>query len=150
MQASPSTRPNHTKARRLVALAVLPLVAWLVTGCQGAEVARSIQLTNQAREARGTQPVVSNSTLQAKAQSWASVLASQGRLVHSNLAEGTGGGWRALGENLAEAHSVDEAHQLFMNSSAHRSTMLDGRYSQVGVGVAVRNGTYYVVQVFGG
>ncbi|MEZ5237600.1 MAG: hypothetical protein R2716_01100 [Microthrixaceae bacterium] len=64
--------------------------------------------------------------------------------MHSNLAQGTGGGWRALGENLAKATSVDDAHRLFMNSSSHRSTMLDRRYSQVGIGVAIRGGTYYV------
>lgn len=138
------------KSTRLRLVLLLPVLAWLLAGCQGGEVARSIQLANQVREASGARPVLSNPTLQAKAQSWADVLASRGTLVHSNLAQGTGGGWRALGENLAKATSVDDAHRLFMNSSSHRSTMLDRRYSQVGIGVAVRGGTYYVVQVFGG
>ena len=138
---------NKTRIRLLF---LLPVLGLLLAGCQGSEVARSIQLTNQVREARGAHPVLSNPTLQAKAQSWADTLASRGHLVHSNLAEGTGGGWRALGENLAKANSVDSAHRLLMNSASHRSTMLDGRYSQVGVGVAVRGGTFYVVQVFGG
>lgn len=94
--------------------------------------------------------VLNNPTLAAKAQGWAEVIASQGRLVHSNLAEGAGSGWRALGENLAKAHSIDEAHSLFMNSPPHRSTLMSSRYSQVGIGIAKRGGTYYVVQVFGG
>lgn len=138
---------NRTRTRLIL---LLPIVALLLSACQGADTARSIQLTNQVREARGAQPVLSNATLQSKAQAWADLLASQGRLVHSNLAQNSGGGWRALGENLAKARSVDEAHQILMNSSRHRSTMLDRRYSQVGVGVSIRGGTYYVVQVFGG
>ncbi|MEZ5268741.1 MAG: CAP domain-containing protein [Microthrixaceae bacterium] len=109
-----------------------------------------MQLTNQYREAYGVHVVLNNATLQAKAQNWAEVLAAEGRLVHSNLAEGAGGGWNALGENLAMAGSIDEAHQLFVNSSSHRRTLVSSRYNQVGVGVATRGGRYYVVQVFGG
>ena len=136
--------------RRVRLILLIPALALLLTACEGSEVARSIQLTNQAREAAGKDVVVHNPTLQAKAQNWANRLAAHGSLVHSNLAENAGGGWRALGENLAMAGSVEEAQQLFMNSPSHRSTQLSSRYSQVGVGVASGNGRYYVVHVFGG
>lgn len=135
---------------RLRPLLLLPAVALILTACQGSEVARSIQLTNQAREASGMPVVLHNPTLASKAQGWAEVIASRGQLVHSNLADGAGPGWRALGENLAKARSIEEAQNLFMNSRSHRSTLLSERYSQVGIGVAKRRGTYYVVQVFGG
>lgn len=137
-----------TRRYRIVLL--VPVMALLLSACEGSDVARSIQLANEAREAAGVGVVVSNPTLQAKAQGWAEVLASRGSLVHSNLAEGAGSGWRALGENLAKAGSMEAAQGLFMNSSSHRTTMLSSRYSQVGVGVARRGGTYYVVHVFGG
>lgn len=136
--------------RHLRLLLLVPVLALFLTACQGSEVAQSIQLTNQAREAAGLPAVISNSTLQAKAQSWANLLASRGSLVHSNLAEDSGGGWRALGENLAKASSIEEAQRLFMNSQSHRSTLLSSKYSQVGVGVASSGGRYYVVHVFGG
>ena len=136
-----------TRAKTLL---LVPVLAFLLAGCEGGEFARSIQLTNQYREAHGVHVVLNNATLQAKAQNWAEVLAAEGRLVHSNLAEGAGGGWNALGENLAMAGSIDEAHQLFVNSSSHRRTLVSSRYNQVGVGVATRGGRYYVVQVFGG
>lgn len=139
-----------TTTKRLRLLIILPVIAALMTSCIGGEFARSIQLTNSEREARGIPVVLNNSTLQAKAQAWADVLAAEGRLVHSNLAQGAGQGWRALGENLAMAGSIDQAHQLLMSSSSHRSTMLSGRYTHIGVGVATRGDRYYVVQVFGG
>lgn len=138
------------KISRAKTLLLVPVLALLLAGCEGGEFARSIQLTNQYRESHGVQVVLNNATLQAKAQNWAEVLASQGRLVHSNLAEGAGSGWRSLGENLAMAGSIDEAHQLLVNSPSHRRTMVSSRYNQVGVGVATRGGRYYVVQVFGG
>lgn len=136
--------------RHLRLMLLVPVFALFLSACQGSEVARSIQLANQAREAAGQPVVISNPTLQAKAQNWANLLASRGSLVHSNLAEGSGGGWRALGENLAKASSLEEAQRLFMNSQTHRSTLLSAKYSQVGVGVASSGGMYYVVHVFGG
>jgi len=105
-----------TRAKTLL---LVPVLAFLLAGCEGGEFARSIQLTNQYREAHGVHVVLNNATLQAKAQNWAEVLAAEGRLVHSNLAEGAGGGWHALGENLAMASSIDEAQQLFVNSPSH-------------------------------
>lgn len=137
-----------TRHFRLILL--VPVIALFLSACQGSEVARSIQLTNEAREAAGAPVVISNATLQAKAQNWANLLASRGSLVHSNLAEGSGGGWRALGENLAKAGSIEEAQDLLMNSRAHRSTLLSSKYTQIGVGVTKRDGSYYVVHVFGG
>ncbi|MCP4435806.1 MAG: CAP domain-containing protein [Actinomycetia bacterium] len=136
--------------KKLRPLLALPILAVLLTSCIGLEYAYAIQRVNEEREARGVHPVLNHPTLQAKAQAWSEALAAQGSLAHSNLADGAGGGWRALGENLAMASTIDQAHGLLMNSGAHRSTMLSGRYTHIGVGVASANGNYYVVQVFGG
>ncbi|MFV0316579.1 MAG: CAP domain-containing protein [Microthrixaceae bacterium] len=138
------------KPTRVKLLLLVPVLAVLLAGCEGGEFVRSIQLTNEYRLSQGVHPVLDNPTLRAKAQNWADVLAAQGRLVHSNLADGAGPGWRALGENLAMARSVEEAQSLFVNSGSHRATLTSARYNQVGVGVTYRNGYYYVVQVFGG
>lgn len=134
-------------ARLLIAVAIL---AALGTSCIGLEFTQSIAMVNSERESRGTHPVLNHPTLQAKAQAWADTLAASGTLAHSNLADGAGSGWRALGENLAMAGSIKEAHNLLMGSSSHRANMLSGKYSHIGVGVAYANGRYFVVQVFGG
>jgi uncharacterized protein YkwD len=136
--------------KRTAALLVLPLTLLLLTSCLAPHSLHSLQLVNESRGASGVHPVVDNATLAAKAQSWAEVLAARGSLAHSNLADGAGPGWQALGENVAMAGSVDEAHRLFLNSPAHRSTMLSGRYTHLGVGTAEANGRISVVQVYGG
>lgn len=138
------------KTKNLKLLIAIPILVAIVTSCIGLEFAQSIQKVNVERQSRGTHPVLNHPTLQAKAQGWADTLAARGRLTHSNLADGAGGGWRALGENLAMAGSIQEAHNLLMGSRSHRSTILSGKYSHIGVGVAYANGRYYVVQVFGG
>ena len=145
----PEDFPHMTK-QRLLALVALPLVAVLLSGCLAADRARSIELVNAERQSRGIRAVVDHPTLTDKAQGWAEYLASRRTLVHSNLAQGAGSGWRALGENLAMAGSVDEAHRLLMQSASHRATLLDGRYSHIGVGVATNGNRVFVVQVFGG
>jgi uncharacterized protein YkwD len=138
------------KTKHLRLLIAIPILAAIATSCFGLEYAQSIQMVNQERESRGIHPVLNHPTLQAKAQGWAQTLANNGYLAHSNLAQGAGGGWRALGENVAMAGSVQEAHSRLMGSSAHRANILSGRYSHIGVGVAYGHGKYFIVQVFGG
>ena len=139
-----------TTKKMLAGLLVVPLVAMVLSGCLPADRARSIELVNYERERRGTHVVTSHPTLTDKAQGWAEYLARRGTLVHSNLWSGAGSGWRYLGENLAMAGSVDEAHRLLMGSPSHRATLLAGKYSRIGVGIAYRGDRIFVVQVFGG
>lgn len=136
--------------KRTTALLVLPLTIFLLSSCLAPHSLHCLQLVNESRGAAGARPVVDNATLATKAQAWAEVLAARGSIAHSNLTEGTGPGWRALGENVAMAGSVDEAHRLFLNSAPHRETMLSGRYTHVGIGTAEANGRLFVVQVYGG
>ncbi len=136
-----------THIRLVIAAAILAILS---TSCIGLEFTQSIAMVNTERESRGTHAVLNHPALQAKAQAWADTLAASGQLAHSNLADGAGGGWRALGENLAMAGSIQEAHNLLMGSSSHRATILSGRYSHIGVGVTYADGRYFVVQVFGG
>jgi uncharacterized protein YkwD len=43
---------------------------------------------------------------------------------------------------------VSEMHRLFMDSSEHRTEILNSGFTRFGIGVAVANGQYFVVQVF--
>lgn len=139
--------------RMSVAVAIALVVALLGAGCtKNPQAAESARLINNERTRRGIRTAKLDVHLVNKAQNWAEHMARNGRVSHSVLSAGIGGNtnWRYLAENVGWARSVGEMHSLFMASPAHRASILDGRYSRVGTGVAIRNGRYYVVQVFGG
>ncbi len=141
-----------TRNRRIsVAMALVAAVAVLLAGCtRNAEAWDSAVLVNEARHRAGAKDVTLEGSLVEKAQAWAERMAATGTVSHSKLSDGVQGDWRVLGENVGWARSIDEMHQMFLNSASHRSTMLDRRYSRFGVGVAVANGRYYTVQVYAG
>lgn len=142
---------NRGTRRLSVAVALVAAIAILAGGCTKNDAAwSSAVLVNQARHAAGVRDVHIDDVLVEKAQAWAERMAASGNVSHSTLTAGVGDNWQVLGENVGWARSVDEMHQLFMKSAQHRSTMLDGRYDRVGVGVAIVDGRYYTVQVFAG
>jgi uncharacterized protein YkwD len=85
------------------------------------------------------------------------------RLLHSRL-DGSqtpevlvrSGDWARTFENLAFVDPaatpdlVSTAHQLLMSSTVHRAAILSPDYRYLGVAVGLRNGRWYVVQVFAG
>lgn len=144
------TTPGRTR-RFVMITAAVAAVAVLAAGCTKTDEAwDSAVLVNAARDSRGLHKVALDDVLVEKAQDWAEHMASTGSVRHSSLTQGVGDNWRVLGENVGWARSVDEMHQLFMDSASHRSTMLDRRYTRFGVGVAVVDGRYYTAQVFAG
>lgn len=61
--------------------------------------------------------------------------------------------WRAIGENIAYnqgyKNPVEFAVKLWMESPGHRENLLNSRWKESGIGVAVTNdGTYYFTEVF--
>ena len=61
--------------------------------------------------------------------------------------------WKSIGENIAFNRGfklpAESACEQWMNSSVHRENILDKRWKEAGIGVAVAvNGTYYFTQVF--
>jgi uncharacterized protein YkwD len=61
--------------------------------------------------------------------------------------------WTALGENIAFnrgfADPIAVAVEKWMESPSHRENLLNGRWKESGIGIAVApNGTYYLTQVF--
>jgi uncharacterized protein YkwD len=57
-------------------------------------------------------------------------------------------GWKTLGENVARAGSVSDAHRQFMTVVSERTNVLGRGYVKVGIGVASFAGRIYVVEVF--
>ncbi len=140
-----------TTARRWSVLAALVLsVALIGTACtKNAESWDSAVLINAERSNRKIPPLLLDDRLINKAQAWAEQMARRGSVSHSNLRDGVGSGWTRLGENVGWAYSVPQAHSLFMNSSAHRASILNRAYTKYGTGVAKVGDKLYVVQVFG-
>ena len=65
--------------------------------------------------------------------------------------------YRRLTENIAwlkRRQGTDAAiaaviHQMWMDSSGHKTNILDRAVTDIGIGVARRNSTFYAVQLFG-
>ena len=141
---------QRTRRSSVVVAAVALVLALVASGCtKNAQAAESARLINNERARRGMRELALDINLVNKAQAWAEHMARSGKVSHSVLRQ-VNGRWSYLAENVGWARSPGEAHSLFMKSSAHRASILSGRYTKVGTGVAVRNGRHYVVQVFGG
>ncbi len=61
--------------------------------------------------------------------------------------------WRAIGENIAYNRGYENpaqsAVERWMQSSAHRENLLNNRWKESGIGIAVtEDGTYYFTEVF--
>jgi uncharacterized protein YkwD len=140
---------RHTlRASLVLAIALFSLV---LTGCNASQqAALSQSMVNTERERAGAAPLAWDVTAANKAQAWADNMAARNTISHSNLTDGMGDGWSYLGENVGVGNSVDEVHKALMRSSSHRATIMAGRYSSVGIGVAERNGKLFVAQVFKG
>ncbi len=107
---------------------------------------------NEARQGQMA-PLRSDSRLVEVARDQAERMRDQGRIFHNpnNGAdvEAQGVDWERVGENVGVGPNAADVQRAFMNSSPHRANILDPRFTELGVGVAVAsNGRVYVAQVF--
>lgn len=106
---------------------------------------RLLALLNAERARRGAAPLAMDPTLTQMASSKAAYMAANGYASHYV----PGYTYPGLAENLTGAPNVSFAHALFLASPSHARTMLDPRYTAVGIGVApARNGGVLVVELF--
>ena len=151
-------RPLSRRARFLAPLAV---AASLVGGmfalsspgsASTADEATLASLVNGARAAAGLPSLAVSGALSDVARSHSAAMASSGTLSHSgNLGSVVGSAvsdWTNVGENVAVAGSVTQAHQSLMASAEHRATIL-GDYTVLGVGVVTASdGRVWVTELF--
>ena len=117
--------------------------------------AQVVKLVNEERKKAG----LSELTVDLKVQSAANVRAKEivssfshtrpdGRQFSTALTE-AGVSFRGSGENIAWGQRTPEAvMQAWMNSSGHRANILNARYTSIGVGYYVVNGTPYWTELF--
>ena len=154
MQVAP--RPIHRSPASsnsgVVGLMLLLRVAVLaLSACNPEMEDHNFAAVNDLRSSVGVGTLARSAELNLKAQLQADRVADAGRIFHSaSLSEGVTGGWAVIGENVAAAGSIDQAMEALTDSPGHYDNMVNPAFTEMGVGVTVRNGTVYLVQVFVG
>lgn len=122
----------------------------------------TFDLLNEERREKGLEPLKWNDSVAKVARMHSQNMAEQGFFRHSGTdglmvdgrADEVGlGDWRAIGENIAFLRGYDDpavfAVRQWMNSSGHKRNILNGQWTESGIGLAIsENGSYYFTQVF--
>ncbi|HEX4906060.1 MAG TPA: CAP domain-containing protein [Acidimicrobiales bacterium] len=104
--------------------------------------------TNELRKDHGLRALAQQEPLMDQARSWASALAAQRALEHSDPTQWNVA-WTAVAENVGAGDSMDEIVQSLQASPDHRHNMLSTKYTHQAVGTARgKDGRIYAVQLF--
>jgi uncharacterized protein YkwD len=108
---------------------------------------RTFRLHIQARKSRGERPLCVHPALTKAARSHSAAMLRKDRLWHGNVGRRLkkfGYEWLTYGENIAlgsgSRGSPESIFKRWMKSRGHKSNILNGRFEEVGVGIAT--GTY--------
>jgi hypothetical protein len=101
---------------------------------------RLLVLVNNDRSARGLPALARRSDVDRVAANHSQAMADRYDIWHNDAfftaASKNALGAAYLGENVAMNSDVDDMHRRLMASPHHRENILDGRFTQVGIGVA--------------
>ena len=109
---------------------------------------------NSSRAQHGLKALVMVSDLHSLATNWSQHMASGGcgggqSICHNPNLTSQGGNWQEIGENVGVGPSESSIETAFMNSPEHRANILNGDYTEVGIGTATgSDGRLYVTQDF--
>lgn len=114
-----------------------------------ADEARMLELINRERQQRGLAPLEVDLAVTAEARKKSQDMIDKSYFGHISPTYGSpfqqlsraGITYRAAGENLAGAPTVERAHTSLMNSAGHRANILNPSYTHVGIGI-VDGGPY--------
>jgi len=115
---------------------------------------RMLELLNKERTSRGLRALVMDEEARRAARDYGKYLFKNGFMSHIDLESGGPSDrmkvyevkFMMIGENLARAHSVDEAQSGLMDSTEHRDNILRPIFSRVGIG-AIDAGQYGIIFV---
>jgi len=142
--------------RRFLVIAALVLIhaapATAAESDTAASIARVLELTNAERAKVGVAPLTLSSELRSAAEDYSVVLATSDCFQHTcgpvpDIADRIGQagylGWTAIGENIAAGYQSPEAVVAgWMASPGHRQNLLNSKYKEIGIGMAVGGGRY--------
>jgi uncharacterized protein YkwD len=110
-----------------------------------------VQEINAIRNAHDLQPVTLVRDLSDYAQKHSQQMSSDGSLWHSNLtAVLKPYDWSQGGENIAYGDSIEQIHDMFMESGPHRDNILNPKFKRVGCGGVQSDGWLWLTEVFYG
>ncbi len=130
----------------MVAALVSPLVPHAAAD-PGLEQA-FVDAINAERAAAGLDALAPAGDLTALGRHHSTTMADADQLHHNPSLAADVSGWRKVGENVGRGPEVDRIHDAFMASTSHRRNVLDTEWTEVGVGVVVRDGQIWVTEVF--
>lgn len=137
--------------RAILRIAVVLVAAAVLTSCgptMSADERYLLDATNGVRAGVGRKALVHNEALAERARWWAGVMASDGKLRHSDL-RGIPIAYTKAGENVGMGGSVETVHRALVASSGHYANMVDKDFNRVGFGAArASDGTVWVVEIF--
>ena len=135
--------------RKLIAVVVV--VLGLALAACTPEEAHHLTAVNDFRAANGQAALTWDEDIYQAARDWSQHLADAGALSHPGDLAGNfnpPAGWHKLGQNVAEASTLDLAMTALENSPAHRANLLDPAFTKIAVGVVQANGLYWVTEDF--
>ena len=114
--------------------------------------ARMAELVNRARAAHGLPPLAPRADVTDIAMRWSESMARAGGLSHNDAYFAAETRRRldakALGENVARAGTIEQAHDALMASEHHRANILDARFDVIGLGAVYEHGSWWVTEDF--
>jgi hypothetical protein len=141
---------------RPLAWVTVLIATLLVTLAPSPEAARAdssleaefVAAVNRERASAGLPALSVAGDLTAVARRHSVRMADQNNLHHNPNLGSDVSGWQKVGENVGRGPSVSSIHSAFMSSPGHKRNILDGDWTQVGIGVEVRGSTIWVTEVF--
>jgi len=114
----------------------------------------ALNLVNRERVAAGLAPLIPHATIRSAARAHGIEMFTFGYLSHrsrdgrwpNERVKALGVRAKVVGENLAYAQDVREAHEALVASAAHRANMLSSKYRLFGIGV-IDGGSFGVIVV---
>jgi uncharacterized protein YkwD len=115
---------------------------------------KMLEMVNKERTSRGLKALAMDEEARRAARDYGQYLFKNGIFSHTDLEGGTpkdrmkkySTEFVIIGENLAYAHGLEEAHEGLMQSKGHRENILHPLFSRVGIGV-VNAGDYGIIFV---
>lgn len=137
----------------LLVVTLIQIAGLTAAGAEAAsrdgERSRFADALNRSRsELAGAAPLRPAADLDAVADRHALAMAERGKIFHNPALHTDVARWEAVGENVGVGPDLATLHGAFLDSPAHRTNLLDGRYLEVGIGLARRGGHLWVVEVF--
>lgn len=109
------------------------------------------RLVGALRAQHGLPPLRTDVRLVAASRTWSAHMAGSGTLAHDPKAGAAmPAGTRAWAENVGWTSTTGDVgkslHDMFVDSAPHRANLLDGRFTDLGIGIATGGGRTYVTQ----